>query len=76
VELRDGLLKALSTRESLRTRTIMVALTLIDGVNDSLEDAEKLAEFVRPMLAIAPKIALDLIPYNDINVQGLKRPSR
>ena len=43
VELRDGLIKALETRKSLRSRTIMIALTLIEGVNDSLEDAMKLA---------------------------------
>jgi hypothetical protein len=73
----------------------MVAITLIEGVNDSIEDARKLgisclsyqqccsiftvestAEFVRPMLAVCPKIALDLIPYNDISVDGFKRPSR
>ena len=30
---------------------------------------------MKPILTIAPKIALDLIPYNDINVHGFKRPS-
>ena len=40
-----------------------------------LQDAEALAEFVRPMLTIAPKIALDLIPYNDIGMPNLGRPS-
>ena len=49
----------------------MVACTLIDGVNDSVEDARLLAAFIRPMLEVAPKVALDLIPYNDINVAGL-----
>lgn len=76
VELREGLLKALLSRPSLRTRTMMIAVTLIDGINDSLEDAEKLANFVRPMFEVAPKIALDLIPYNDIDTHGFKRPSR
>jgi adenine C2-methylase RlmN of 23S rRNA A2503 and tRNA A37 len=54
----------------------MIALTLIDGINDSLEDARKLADFVRPMLETCPKIALDLIPYNDISVPGFQKPSR
>ena len=39
------------------------------------QDAEALAEFVRPMLNVAPKIALDLIPYNDIGMANLGRPS-
>lgn len=76
VTLRAGLLAALSSRPNPRTRTIMIALTLIDGINDSEEDALKVVQFVQPMLAIAPKIALDLIPYNDINVEGLSRPTK
>jgi 23S rRNA (adenine2503-C2)-methyltransferase len=28
------------------------------------------------MLTVCPKIALDLIPYNDISVEGFRRPSR
>lgn len=76
LELREGLLEALLSREALKGRTLMIALTLIDGVNDSIEDAKKTLAFVSPMLEIAPKIALDLIPYNDISVEGLARPSR
>ena len=76
IELRQGLLKALESRTALRTRTIMIAITLINDINDSVEDAKKIADFVRPMLDIAPKIALDLIPYNDIAVDGFTRPSK
>jgi len=75
-ELRDGLLKALESRSALRMRTIMIACTLISGINDSVDDAKKLAEFVRPMLKIAPKIAIDLIPYNDISFGDFAKPSR
>jgi 23S rRNA (adenine2503-C2)-methyltransferase len=75
-ELRSGLIQALLSRPSIRTRTIMIALTLIEGVNDRLEDAEKLADFLQPILAIAPKIAIDLIPYNDIHIRDFTRPSR
>ena len=74
-ELRDGLMQALLTRQSLRTRTMMIAVTLIEGVNDSAEHAKQLADFVRPMLSVAPRIAIDLIPYNDIDVSGFRRPS-
>lgn len=73
-ELRDGLLQALLKRP-LRNRTIMIAITLIDGINDSLEDAQKTAAFVKPMLEIAPKIMIDLIPYNDISVPNFSKPS-
>lgn len=72
--LRDGFLDALASRPSLRTRTVMVALTLIDGINDSLEDADKLVHFIRPMFTVAPKVMIDLIPYNDISVPTFKRP--
>lgn len=75
VELRDGLAKALLQRP-LRMRTIMIAATLVSGINDSDQDAKDLADFVRPLLAISPKIALDLIPYNDIHIPEFKRPSR
>ena len=75
VALRDGLVRALESRPAIRMRTIMIALTLIDGINDSEEDALKLSKFIQPMLATVPKIAIDLIPYNDINAHGFKRPS-
>ena len=75
VELRDNLMRALSTRPSLRTRTMMIAVTLIEGVNDSHDHAKQLADFVRPILSVAPRIAIDLIPYNDIDTNGFKRPS-
>jgi 23S rRNA (adenine2503-C2)-methyltransferase len=76
VELRDGLLKALETRKTMNARTIMIALTLINDINDSTEDALKLVEFIKPMLLVSPKIAIDLIPYNDINVEGFAKPSK
>jgi len=76
VELREGLATALATRAALRTRTIMVAATLIEGINDNVHDAKALADFMRPLQSVAPKIALDLIPYNDINIQGFRRPSK
>jgi 23S rRNA (adenine2503-C2)-methyltransferase len=76
LELREGLLKALETRTSEKKRILMIALTLIDGINDSEVDAEELAQFVLPMLTICKRIAIDLIPYNDIHIPGFQRPSR
>lgn len=73
-ELREGLLAGLASRPNARSRTIMIAFTLIAGINDSQGDAQLVADFVKPMLAVAPKIAIDLIPYNDISVQGFSRP--
>ena len=73
-ELRAGLLAGLASRPNVRSRTIMIAFTLIAGINDSEGDAQLVADFVKPMLAVAPKIAIDLIPYNDISVQGFTRP--
>ena len=48
----------------------------IIGVNDSIEDAEKLIQFIQPMYTIAPNLMIDLIPYNDINIPYFSRPSR
>lgn len=56
-------------------------------MNDSLEDAQKLVDFITPMYSVLPregarrgepKIALDLIPYNDIHSAAVpyRRPSR
>ena len=78
-DLRQGLLNALKNSDrSRRKQSLMIALTLIDGVNDSIEDAEQLAEFILPMLQVCRKIAIDLIPYNEIDVMRgvFKRPTR
>lgn len=65
-ELRQGLMDALQQREGVRTRTLMVAATLIDGVNDSVEDATSLATFVKPLVDVAVKVNIDLIPVNPV----------
>ena len=62
-ELRTGLLDALKPRPA-RQRTLMLAATLIAGVNDSPEDARKLAAFVSPIVDVAQKVNVDLIPVN------------
>ena len=45
----------------------MLAVTLLAGVNDSLEHARALAEFVQPVRAETPRLIVDLIPYNPID---------
>ena len=55
---------------------IYVYIHHIIGVNDTIEDAEKLIHFIQPMYTIAPNIMIDLIPYNDINIPYFTRPSR
>ena len=62
-ELRTGLLDALKPRPA-RQRTLMLAATLIAGVNDSPEDARKLAAFVSPIVDVVQKVNVDLIPVN------------
>jgi 23S rRNA (adenine2503-C2)-methyltransferase len=67
-ELREGLMTALQVR-SKRLRNIMLEVTLLDQINDSPEDAEHLAEFVRPLLEEVKgiKLIVNLIPWNDIS---------
>jgi len=74
-ELRAGLIDALSLRP-FRQRSLMLAATLIAGVNDSPEDARKLAAFVGPIVDVAEKVNIDLIPVNPTDhAPDFKRPS-
>ena len=61
--LREALSAALQSRPG-RARTLMIAVTLLDGINDRPDDARKLAEFLKPLFEHVKKIAVDLIPYN------------
>lgn len=64
-ELRDGLIDTLTNR---RLRTCMIEVALMDGVNDSLREADEMAEFVSYISKNVPgsKLVCNLIPYNDI----------
>lgn len=66
VELRDALAEALTDRKAVRTRTLMLAATLISGINDSDEDAHRLALFIGPLVDVARKVNVDLIPVNPV----------
>merc|ERR1712151_226640 len=78
VELRDGLISAWESEPNLRKtrkRALMIAVTLINGINDSEEDAKRLVEFLRPVQSSIPKLIIDLIPYNDVSVKDFSKPS-
>jgi adenine C2-methylase RlmN of 23S rRNA A2503 and tRNA A37 len=68
VELRDAFLEGLRRRQSegrRQTCTLMVAVTLMQNVNDSPSDAEALARLLTPIAEAGFKVCVDLIPYND-----------
>ncbi len=78
-ELRQGLIDALQQRP-LNFRTTMLEVVLIKGVNDSLEDADALAEFCRVIIDQVQgcKLMVNLIPWNDIGSMQVdyQRPSK
>lgn len=67
VELRQGLIDALLSRENPNKRTIMISFTLIAGINDSIEEADRIIEFLQPVKDVTQKLFVNLIPYNDIS---------
>lgn len=75
-ELRRGYLNALLKRP-VKLRTTMLEIALIDGINDSVEDAEHLANFVQGMVDEVPgmKPMVNLIPFNDIGFAKYKKPT-
>jgi 23S rRNA (adenine2503-C2)-methyltransferase len=75
-ELRQGLIDTLLQRP-LSFRAVMLEVVLIDQVNDGLEQAEELAQFVRVIVDAVPgiKLMINLIPFNDIGHQTYRRPS-
>ncbi len=75
VELRQGLIDALLTRP-LNARTCMLEVALMRGVNDRIEQADDLVEFVRGMMDQVPGIKphVNLIPFNDIGQSLYQKP--
>jgi len=64
-DLREAFRAALRTR-SRAAKVLMVEVTMLDGVNDGLEDAAELADFLRPLIVEdRVKVCVNLIPYND-----------
>ena len=76
-ELRQGLIDTLHKRN---LRTVMIEVALIADVNDSLREADELADFVKYITNAVPrsKLICNLIPYNDIGTEltkGYRKPS-
>lgn len=77
VELCRVLNSDLSTK---RMRTIMLEVALLDGVNDSVQNAIDLADFAQSIIqqVTGLKLVVNLIPWNDIGsntIRNYKTPS-
>ena len=75
-ELRQGMIDTLKARP-VNLRTSMLEVVLLDGVNDSLEHADELAEFAKVIIneVSGCKLVLNLIPYNPIEGGVFGKPS-
>ena len=75
VELRQGFIDALLTKP-LNARTCMVEMALMRDVNDRIEHADDLVEFIQGMVDQVPGIKphVNLIPFNDIGQTLYQKP--
>mmetsp|Transcript_14589 Transcript_14589/g.33948 ORF Transcript_14589/g.33948 Transcript_14589/m.33948 type:complete len:512 (+) Transcript_14589:216-1751(+) len=75
VELRQGLIDALLTRPQ-NNRICMLEVALMRDVNDRIEQADDLVEFVKGMVDQVPGIKphVNLIPFNDIGQSLYQKP--
>eukprot|EP00554_Chaetoceros_debilis_P011205 CAMPEP_0194110656 /NCGR_PEP_ID=MMETSP0150-20130528/9851_1 /TAXON_ID=122233 /ORGANISM="Chaetoceros debilis, Strain MM31A-1" /LENGTH=525 /DNA_ID=CAMNT_0038799891 /DNA_START=14 /DNA_END=1591 /DNA_ORIENTATION=+ len=73
-ELRDGLVGALVGR-SKRLRNVMLEVTLMDGINDGIREAEEMAVFALNIIdrVEGVKLMINLIPFNDIGYEQYRR---
>lgn len=76
-ELRQGLIDTLLQRPMNNLRVVMLEVALMDGVNDSEDDADELADFALVIVDQVPgcKMTVNLIPFNDIGQQLYRKPS-
>ncbi|GAX25065.1 hypothetical protein FisN_10Lu275 [Fistulifera solaris] len=76
-DLRQGLIDTLLQRPMNNLRVVMLEVALMDGVNDSIKEADELAEFARVLMEQVPgcKLTVNLIPFNDIGQQLYRKPS-
>lgn len=76
-ELRQGLIDALSLRPK-RLRATMLEIALIKDINDHPGAAAELAEFSKVLIDSVPgiKLAVNLIPFNDIGHPTYEKPSK
>jgi 23S rRNA (adenine2503-C2)-methyltransferase len=75
-ELRCALVNALQNR-TIKLRRTMLEVALIEGVNDSDEDAKRLVDFSKTIMndVERSKVVVNLIPYNAIDHSAYRTPS-
>ncbi len=73
-ELREGLIHALIGR-SKRMRAVMIEVTLIEDVNDGIDEAKDMVDFCLELKDRVPgmKLVVNLIPFNDISHVSYRR---
>jgi 23S rRNA (adenine2503-C2)-methyltransferase len=69
--LLEEILTAMDRYANLTKRDITYEYTLLAGINDSLEQAEELAELVK-----GKQCTVNLIPYNPVDGLRLQRPEK
>ena len=69
--LLEEILTAMDQYAKLTKRDITYEYTLLDGINDDLEQAEELAELVK-----GKQCTVNLIPYNPVEGLNLSRPDK
>ena len=75
-ELGDGVVRALAGR-SKKLRQLMMEVTLLDGVNDGVQEAEDMAAYALDLMdrVEGMKLTVNLIPFNDIGYEQYRRAS-
>lgn len=75
-EMRQGLIDTLCQRPK-HLRTAMLEVALMADVNDSLREADELAEFARGIVEAVPdcKLVVNLIPYNPTRHSRFQKPT-
>lgn len=66
----EKLIPAVSQYNRIASRRVTFEYILLAGVNDSLEDADQLADLIKPTFAY-----VNLIPYNPVIENGYRRSS-
>lgn len=76
-QLRDAFAKVLHESDGVHPdHRILVAVVLIEGVNDSIAHAVQVAEFLKPWYEdTIIQVAINLIPYNETGRSSFRRPS-
>ncbi len=67
----ESLMESISSYIEKTGRRVTLEYLLLDGVNSSAQDAERLAKMVRPLLA-----NINLIPYNETDRLHYRRPDQ